>query len=171
MNKLLRQLSIRHRFIATAALIAALTIAWLGGTNLARQHEAQTLDTAMATTTEAAAQVNGLLTHLALLRQHELGMMVNANNTNEVDRIRQAWMQERQALERGLQAIGSDARVPAGSAEHVAKGLEALKGYVEILAPVVEQLAGATMDASVAHAYASKADPQTVNRLLREKLD
>jgi methyl-accepting chemotaxis protein len=156
MLNLLRNLTIRQRFVATTLVIAGMTVLLLGSTRIARDRAAQHLDHAVSAQLAAAQQVDRLRVQLDRLGRDELGMMVNANNTNEVERLQAEWNKGRDALRAGLETL---ARQDAVAAADAGRALAALKAYAEVLVPVAEQLAAAKMDGSVAHAYAGKAAP------------
>ena len=171
MLNLLRNLTIRHRFIATTLAIAGLTVLLLGSTRIARDRSAHQLDQAVSDQLAAAQQVDTLRVLLDKLGRHELGMMLNANNTNEVERLQGEWTKGREALRQGLEALAKAHGADAQPTLEAGKALAALKAYAEILVPVAEQLVAAKMDGSVAHAYAGKAEPhmQAIEAVL-EKL-
>jgi methyl-accepting chemotaxis protein len=170
MLNLLRNLTIRHRFIATTLAIAGLTVLLLGSTRVARDRSAQQLDQAVSDQLAAAQQVDTLRVRLDKLGRHELGMMLNANNTNEVERLQAEWTQGREALRQGLGALGAGRAADAPAVVEAGKAIAGLKAYAEILVPVAEQLVAAKMDGSVAHAYAGKAEPhlQAVDAALEQ---
>ncbi|MFT3956663.1 MAG: methyl-accepting chemotaxis protein [Piscinibacter sp.] len=159
METLLRNLTIRSRFIAATLLIGVLTAVLLGGTRLARDSANAKLDGTVTEQMAAAGVAEAMRMHLATMVRHELGMMLNAANTNEVDRIREMWAQSRAALRKGLEASAQGLPADSASAAEVAKTLAALKAHDEILDPLVKQLSGALIDGTTAFAYAGKAEP------------
>jgi methyl-accepting chemotaxis protein len=159
MESLLRTLTIRSRFIAATLLIGVLTAVLLGGTRLARDQANGKLDTTTSEQLAAASAVDGLRVHLGTMVRHELGMMLNAANTNEVERLRDLWAQSRSALRSGIEASIKSQPADSVAAIEGAKTLAALQAHDEILDPLVKQLVGALVDGTVAFAYAGKADP------------
>ncbi|WP_140630069.1 methyl-accepting chemotaxis protein [Methylibium rhizosphaerae] len=150
MKNLLRRLSIRHRLHACVAFIAVLTLGLAAWTQLAHRSSLAALERVLDTEQQAAAQAATLRTSLGQLHEYEMSMMLNANNTLEVDRFGGLWKKELKDLVQGLGAIGS---------EQAKAGAAALAEYEKVIAPIAQQLAAATMDVSVASAYAAKAAP------------
>ena len=150
MKQLLRRLSIRHRLYACVAFIAVLTLGLAAWTQFSHRSSLAALEAVLDAEQDAATQVGALRTGLAQLHEYEMSMMLNASNTLEVDRFNGLWKKELKTLKEGLTALGSEQAKAAAAA---------LAEYEKVIAPIAQQLVGATMDASVASAYAANAAP------------
>ena len=159
MSNLLRSLTIRHRFIATTVVIAAMVVLLLGYARIARDRLGQQVDQAVTAQLAAAQQVEQLRAQLDRVGRHELGLMLNANNANEAERLQVEWNKDRATLRDGLEALVRDQAADSVPAVEAGRALQALQAYAEILVPVAEQVVAAKMDGSVGHAYAGKAAP------------
>jgi len=161
MYKLLRNRSIRQRFILLTVAMGVLVLVLIGGSRWTRDDADREFDKALTAQIAATAQVNVLGRGLERMRRLELSMMGNASNALEVDRLKGEWLSDLAKLQQGFKALGSGEAAGSPRALQSARLLDALAAYRKIIEPIGQQLAAATMEANAAFAYAAAAAPQT----------
>ncbi len=172
----LRDLSVRSRF---AFVMATVTLSLVGvglwgvaSSRSGNETTSRLFQEAAASSTEAG----NLRESLSNLRRYEATMMAMASaNPTGVDDVVKLWKQELATTTK----IG-ERLVAASAGDNAIAGMVAtqnklLADYAAVISPIAAQLQGATMDATVALAYAGKAEEtlkslqQNTANLLREQ--
>ncbi len=155
----LRNISVRSRF---ALVMATITVS-LVGVGLwgfaSSKIGNETTSRLFLESTAANTEVGSLRESLSNLRRYEATMMATASaNPTAVEDVVKLWKQELVTTgkigERLVAANAADTAI----AGMVATQNKLLADYAAVIVPIAAQLQGATMDASVALAYAGKAD-------------
>src|SRR5262249_38936849 len=101
-NRLLRQLSIRQRLMACVALVSVLILALGAWMQWSARSAVSGLEALIAQERAMTGTVSALRQSIARVKQNELGMIVSAGNTNEVERYKGLWEAELKALDTGF---------------------------------------------------------------------
>jgi methyl-accepting chemotaxis protein len=155
----LRNISVRSRFVLVMAVVTVSLIG-LGLWGFASSKKSNdTTSRLFQEATAASTEVGSLREALSNLRRYEATMMAMASaNPSGVDDVVKLWKQELATTakigERLVAANPGDTAI----AGMVATQNKLLADYAAVIAPIAAQLQGATMDATVALAYAGKAD-------------
>ena len=99
---------------------------------------------------------SALRTALGELQRFEKEVIIAANNANEAADGRQSWQKSLSALREGLAGVRDGAGSNASAAREVEHVLEQLRSYEEGIAPVLERIEQAQIDAAAAGAYAGQ---------------
>ncbi|HWP18173.1 MAG TPA: HAMP domain-containing protein, partial [Burkholderiaceae bacterium] len=148
----LSRLSIRSRLYFSTAFSLALLVAIGAGGYLALSHTRGTLQSLVEQDVAAMTVAGELRTLLAQVRRIEKDMIINFNNTNEVDTLKQAWLQDLDRARQQLQGWGAGRE----GGELARQALQSLQAYEEGIAPVIAQLERAQIDGAAAGGYAGR---------------
>ncbi|GAB1391096.1 MAG: hypothetical protein AMXMBFR78_28320 [Rubrivivax sp.] len=148
----LRNLSIRARLAAGTAfsLVLLVAIGLLGYGAL--EETRATLQGQLDAKVRAIVDTGELRTLLGRLQRFEKEVIIAANNANEAADARQAWQKTLAALRKNL----AQAREGGAEAQDVDAVLAQLRSYEEGIAPVLEKIEQAQIDAAAAGAYAGQ---------------
>lgn len=161
MPRILDTLSIRTRLYAgmafSLALLCAVGLLGLWAVNDSRT----TLQGLLEQKVQAIVDTGQLRSTLAELQRAEKEVIINASNTNEAADWRQAWQKKLTALHQALAQSLAQAKGrldgQGDAAQAIEKVLVHLKDYEGRMAPVLEQVERAQIDAAAAGAYAGQA--------------
>ena len=159
----LRLLSIRVRFIAVM-LIVTITLAVVG---IWGHLSGQASNALTSRLFDAAAGANrdagNLRESIGSLRRLEATMMATASaNPTGVEDVVALWKKALANAKAAGQQMAAREGAADGTAALVATGAKLLDDYAAVIAPIAQQLQEAKMDASVALAYAGKAEDTLV---------
>ncbi len=148
----LRNLSIRARLAAGTAfsLVLLVAIGLLGYGAL--EETRATLQGQLDAKVRAIVDTGELRTLLGRLQRFEKEVIIATNNANEAADARQAWQKTLAALRKNL----AQAREGGAEAQDVDAVLAQLRSYEEGIAPVLEKIEQAQIDAAAAGAYAGQ---------------
>ena len=155
----LRQISVRSRFVLVMATVSV-SLAGVGLWGFASSRSGnETTSRLFQESAAASAEVGNLRESLGNLRRYEATMMATASaNPTGVEDVVKLWKQELATTEKiGARLVAANAGDSA-IAGMVATQNKLVAEYAAVIAPIATQLQGATMDASVALAYAGKAE-------------
>jgi len=155
----LRQISVRSRFVLVMASVTV-SLVGVGLWGFASSKSGNDVTSRLfQESTAASAEIGNLRESLSNLRRYEATMMATASaNPTGVEDVVKLWKQELATTEK----IGARL-VAANPGDGTIAGMVATQNklvgeYAAVIAPIATQLQGATMDASVALAYAGKAE-------------
>ncbi|MEO8807665.1 MAG: Tar ligand binding domain-containing protein, partial [Burkholderiaceae bacterium] len=155
----LRNISVRSRFaLVMATVTVSLICVGLWGFASSKSGN-ETTSRLFQESTAASTEFGNLRESLSNLRRYEATMMATASaNPTGVEDVVKLWKQELATAgkigDRLVAANAGDAAIAA----MVATQNKLLADYAAVITPIAAQLQGATMDASVALAYAGKAE-------------
>jgi methyl-accepting chemotaxis protein len=155
----LRNLSVRSRFLFVMAVVT-LSLVALGAWGWWSSKTGNDTTSRLFEQANAAnAQVATLRESLANLRRYEATMMaVSSSNPTGVGDYLKLWKQELANMKTGGEGLVKSSDGNKQIADLVASDDKLLTDYAAVIQPIAEQLQGAKMDASVALAYAGKAE-------------
>ncbi|CAN5665083.1 methyl-accepting chemotaxis protein [soil metagenome] len=155
----LRKISVRSRFVLVMATVTV-SLLGVGLWGLASSETGnETTSRLFQESTAASTEVGNLRESLSNLRRYEATMMATASaNPTGVEDVVKLWKQELVTTGKiGERLVAANARDTAIAAM-VATQNKLLADYAAVITPIAAQLQGATMDATVALAYAGKAE-------------
>ncbi|MBX3605077.1 MAG: HAMP domain-containing protein [Piscinibacter sp.] len=154
----MRGLSIRTRLLLCLAVATLSLLLVAGGSALAQRIEQQRQARSLADAQAEQTAVDGVREAVAAMRLAEAQMIaLGTSNSVETERLHGLWKAEVKRLKAALAALaGQRPDDPAEQQLLQAMGTQ-VQDYAAVIAPVAEQLQGATMDAAVALAFAGKA--------------
>ena len=154
----MRGVSIRARLWLCLAVATLALLAVAGGGALATRYEqAQQAQWLAAGQAEQAA-VDGVRESVSAMRLAEAQMIaLGTSNSVETERLHGLWKAEVNKLSEALTRLAAE-RADAPAAQQLLQAMgRQVQDYAAVIAPLAVQLQGATMDASVALAFAGKA--------------
>ncbi|ODU08744.1 MAG: chemotaxis protein [Rubrivivax sp. SCN 71-131] len=152
----LNKLSIRARLGAGTAvsLLLLVAIGLLG--YWAVEDTRATLQDQLDGKVRAIVETGELRTTLGKLQRFEKEVIIAANNANEAAEWRQSWQKSLVALRKGLGETRERADPGEAVIQEVEQVLAQLRSYEEGIAPVLEKIEQAQIDAAAAGAYAGQ---------------
>ncbi|OYT88053.1 MAG: chemotaxis protein [Burkholderiales bacterium PBB6] len=156
MNSFLRNFSIRQRLLGSMLVLSILVIAlgvWAAVAFKSSQARGEAL---LAKQTALSAESSELSSALERVQRLEQSVLLTANNAVEAGDHLAAWTKETTKLRALLQAnLSEDVRQGV-----MAEGMAGFDTYAKEVAPVLQQVVDAKMDASAGFAYASRNWPE-----------
>jgi methyl-accepting chemotaxis protein len=156
MNKILRQLSIRQRLLGSMVVLSVLILGMGVWATMALQASQARADALLASQTALGQSTNVLFSALERVQRLEQSVLLTGNNAVEAEEHLKHWAAEVAAARQLLKdKLPEDVRQG-----QMAEGLAGFEVYAKELAPVLQQVVGATLDSSAGYAYASRNWPE-----------
>jgi methyl-accepting chemotaxis protein len=154
--KLLNRLSIRARlYFGTGFSLVLLTVIGLTGFWALRTTNI-TIKVLVEDKVQTLNKMDELRLRVGNVRRAEKDIIINFNNSVEVEALRSVWKKEVEALRKEAADLASQNTTDNDLAGGLKQVAEALKAYESGLNPILEQVERAQIDGSAAGAYADR---------------